>query len=160
MLRSLGLLLALTLAVGCGPAKAGPAASSTEPVAIQTLAQGSRCGVTRPAHQVIQDPQAWAQVWAQVKGNQLNPPLPPEVDFSRSMVLAVFMGRRSSGGHQIQVSGVNIQGETWLVEVTETSPGPGCLTTQAITQPFHLALAPAHAGPVRFVTIKKIKACR
>ena len=67
----------------------------------------------------------------------------PEVNFSRDLVIAVASGEHSSGGHQIVVQQVTRDGGELRIEVVDTSPGPDCMTTSALTQPVDVVLVPA-----------------
>ena len=48
-----------------------------------------------------------------------------------------------TGGHDIVVQKVTRSGGDLRIEVLETKPGPGCMTTSALTQPVDVVLAPA-----------------
>jgi hypothetical protein len=87
---------------------------------------------------VIRDPDTWSRFWS-----ELGAGVQPQVDFGRDLVIAVASGERSSGGHDIEVQRVTRSGGELRIEVLRTSPGPGCMTTAALTQPVDVVLAPA-----------------
>jgi hypothetical protein len=87
---------------------------------------------------VIRDPATWSQFWS-----ELGAGVRPDVDFSRDLVIAVASGERSTGGHDIQVRSVARVGGGLRIEVLETSPGAGCITTAALTQPVDVVVVPA-----------------
>jgi hypothetical protein len=70
------------------------------------------------------------------------------------MVIAVTMGRRSTGGYSIEITRVERVGNRLRVEVTRTAPPRGAMTIQALTAPFHFVAVPASDLPVRFVEKK------
>jgi hypothetical protein len=86
---------------------------------------------------VIRDQGTWSQFWS-----ELGAGVRPEVDFSRDLVIAVASGERTSGGHDIQVQSVTRAGGELRIEVLETSPGAGCITTTALTQPVDVVVVP------------------
>jgi PrcB C-terminal len=97
---------------------------------IRRIGQWSSSGLTAPVREIIKDDSAYARLWASLGAGQR-----PTVDFSRDVVIAVAAGQRMTGGHSIAVERVTRTGDGLAVEVVETVPGPGCITTQALTQP-------------------------
>jgi hypothetical protein len=87
---------------------------------------------------VIRDPATWAQFWS-----ELGAGVRPNVNFSRDLVIAVASGERSTGGHDIYVQEVTRSGGDLRITVLETSPGPDCMTTMALTQPVDVVMVPA-----------------
>lgn len=112
----------------------------------EQLAQGGNSSVRAERMTVIRDPQALAGVWSELgqAGDR------PEVDFDQEMVLAVFMGERRTGGYRVEVNDVARDGETLRVSVRMSAPGPNCMTTQALTQPYQIVRLPRVEGPVEF----------
>jgi len=76
---------------------------------------------------------------------------PPPVDFSRDMVVALFMGERGTGGYEIEITRVERVESGLVVQYRRTSPDPGAMLSQALSQPFHLVKLPRNDGPVIFV---------
>ena len=74
-------------------------------------------------------------------------PALPEVDFGRESLILAAAGTRSNGCYSIAVSRARLTVEGAVeLEVVETSPGPSCVCTQALTQPVHVVrLEPASA---------------
>ena len=106
-------------------------------------------GFDEPAELVIRNraalESAWARLFDQVQGNPA-----PAVDFTRETVLLVALGRRSSGGYAVRVDAVTRRGESAVVRYTVTSPGPGCMSTQALTSPVEVVRTTRLSGAVRF----------
>ena len=61
---------------------------------------------------------------------------PALVDFSAGKVLLVDMGERRSGGHAIRVESVTVQPDHVVARVRLTKPGPGCVVTTVLTNPW------------------------
>jgi protease stability complex PrcB-like protein len=128
-------------AVPVAPAPAAgyaPYDSSTS-IAIRRIGQWSTSGITAPVRVVIRDDNAYAKFWSGL-GDAASR---PSVDFTRDLVIAVAAGQQSTGGHSIAVERVTRVDAGLAVEVTETVPGQGCATTQALTQPVDVVVVAA-----------------
>ena len=112
---------------------------SSNSIAIRRIGQWSTSGITAPARIVIRDDSAYAKFWAGLG----DPGSRPSVDFTRDLVIAVAAGQQSTGGHSIAVERVTRVGPGLAVEVTETVPPQGCMTTQAITEPVDVVVVAA-----------------
>jgi hypothetical protein len=77
----------------------------------------------------------------------------PEVDFSKQMVVGVFLGSKPSEGYDVEIVGVREEGKDLIVEYVEKQPGRGTLAAQILTEPVHLVTVPRHAGTVRFIHV-------
>jgi RNA polymerase sigma factor (sigma-70 family) len=105
---------------------------------------------------VIRDEKQWEAAWAKSMGAKPETPHSPEpqplekVDFSKHMVLAVFMGDRENGGHVTEITRIVATADGWTVWVREKSPPPGG-TPKVTQQPFCLVVVPRFEGRVTFV---------
>ena len=77
----------------------------------------------------------------------------PAVDFSKDMVVGIFLGSKPSAGHDVEIVGVRTEEKDLIVEYVQKQPGRGTLAAQILTEPFHLVSVPKHAGTVRFVHV-------
>ena len=133
------------------PPSAAPAPSGAAPYApydasgtlpIRRIGQWTASGIDSPERKVIRDDSTFAQFWQALGAGQR-----PVVDFSRDVVIAVAAGQRQTGGYAIAVERVARAGKAMTVEVVETVPGPGCWTTQQITQPVDVVVVAAADAP-------------
>jgi PrcB C-terminal len=111
----------------------------------------SYSGLTMRERRIIRASIAWDAAWADAWGRQLSPPALPAVDFSLEMVVLAAMGEQASGGYAIEVQGVTQRQAVLDVTVVERNPGPNCLATLALTQPFTARRVPRFDGNVYFV---------
>lgn len=88
---------------------------------------------------LVQDATRWNALWAAHDPWQSTP---PSVDFTQDVVLAVFAGRRSTSGHSIQVTNLNLSVATLDVRTFEVAPGRNCNVLFVITQPFDFVRVP------------------
>jgi hypothetical protein len=107
-------------------------------VEIRRIGRWISSGVEGARRLVIRDPDNWSRFWA-----ELGAGIRPEVDFTRDLVIAVASGQRKGGGHDIVVQRVTRSGGHLRIKVLETSPGPECMTTAALTQPVDVVVVPA-----------------
>jgi hypothetical protein len=121
-----------------------------------TVAQGLRSGESEPLECVVRTAAEWEALWKSHAGVPADLPAKPgaepapAVDWPTEMVVAVFLGTRSTGGYSVEIAGARREGDALIVEYVERQPGPGSIVTQALTSPFHIAKLPRHDGPVRF----------
>lgn len=111
-----------------------------------TIAQGSTSGIEEPRQVIIRSQSDWASLWKQ----HGSPDLLPEVDFTKEIVAAVFLGTRPTGGFSTQISRSRLEGTTLVIEYSEQAPSADAIVTQALTSPFHIVRLPRHTGAVRF----------
>jgi len=121
-----------------------------EELGFTTISVGSHSGYTNQSYLVIQDGQAWVELW-----NQhmlfLADPLPlPEVDFSANMVVAVFMGEARTGGYALRIYDMVDVGESIIVKMEKIEPGPNCIVPQVLTQPYHIVQIAKTDKPITF----------
>jgi hypothetical protein len=123
---------------------------------LRRLGQWTRTGIGESRRLVIRDANAWAEFWSELGVGDR-----PEVDFSRDLVVAVAAGQRSSGGHEIAVEQVAESNGELTIGVVETTPGPNCMTSSALTQPVDVVAIPrVNARSWSFVERKEVRGCR
>ena len=107
-------------------------------VEIRRIGRWVSSGIRGARRLVIRDPATWAHFWS-----ELGAGVRPDVDFRSDLVIAVAAGERSGGGHDIEVRQVGRAGGQLRIEVLETYPSTGCMTTAAMTQPVDVVMVPA-----------------
>ena len=160
---------ALISAAGCQSATMGAPADEIPSTAIdeafgdagvRRVAHSYSSGFNQPVREVIRDQESWQAAWTTLYiGMTPAPPAPPAVDFSRSTVILVALGARATGGYDITVSRIARDGSAAYVEVTSTSPGDRCYTTQAFTQPVDIVVVPHTVDEAVFVERKTVHQC-
>lgn len=137
-------VVALTL-LACRPGKpvARDGSAQGSAIEVRDLAAGVHGGPSEPAEAVISNPERLASIWPATGA-------PPEIDFSEETVIFVALGQRPTGGYEVEITTVQARGDTTLVHYVERPPGPGCMTTQALTSPYHIIAVASVPGPVRF----------
>jgi hypothetical protein len=106
---------------------------------------------------VIKDQASWATIWA-AHATPMTPlgtepalaaPL-PQIDFTRNMVVAVFMGTQGSGCYGTTIDSIYSLGGKLRVSILNTVPGPAMACTMALTSPVHMVQVARSDEPVEF----------
>jgi hypothetical protein len=113
---------------------------------MKVLDSGQNSAATAARQVVVRSSQEWEGLWPAVSSTRPRPP----VDFSKNMVVGVFLGQRPTGGYGVQIVKTREDGRTLVVEYRETKPAPGTLSAQVLTAPYVLVEQPTFAGEVRF----------
>jgi len=124
-------LALVPLVMSC--AASSPSRNSSSAVVAQW--SGQQGGTQSAGDRILRTAEEWQRVWQQVRRE---PPRSP--DLAREIGIAVFLGERATGGYTVEVVDAQVQGENYVVTFRETSPGPGDMTTQALTAPWAIAL--------------------
>jgi hypothetical protein len=109
--------------------------SGTEPVPFSVLATGYYSSYQGGRFvQLITNQSDWSSAWS-VIGRGSSGPL-PEVNFNTRAVVLVYQGLKNTGGYGVSISEIRREGTGLIVRVSEQSPKPGDVTTEALTSPF------------------------
>jgi len=119
-------------------------------IPLRTLAKGTYSGVRERLEVVIKTEEAWQVLWQQhIAGVEPRPEI-PMADFSRQMVVAVFMGEQRTSGGTVEVLEATQEGTALVVQIRETPAPAGSVGLPVLTQPFHFALLPRSELAVKF----------
>ncbi len=135
-----------------GPAGAPPAGTKADmKTDLQTLEKGAD-SATDAARQVTARTEAeWTKVW---RAHSFERAL-PKVDFTRDMVVGVFLGSRPTAGFSVDIVEAKVENGVLVVRYRETKPGRDRMTAQILTAPYHLVTIPRFNGDVKFEAIEK-----
>lgn len=122
---------------------------------VRRIGQWSHTGIGETRRLVLRDANGWAAFWSELGAGDR-----PDVDFTQNVVIVAAAGQQRGGGHEIAVDRVNQAEGQLTIEVVETTPGPNCLTSGAVTQPVDVVVVPvAEPRGWSFVERKEIRAC-
>ncbi len=114
-------------------------------VTFAALAGGTHSEIQEPRQVVVRTAEDWQALW---KAHSAEPA--PIIDFSRSMVIGVFLGSRPTAGFTVEITAIRVRNNTAVVEYTERGPAPGAITAQVLTSPFHLVTVTRDLGAIEF----------
>jgi len=163
------------------PSPGPPGGGGEDRGGITPLAAGEYSGITTLRFEVVRDGSAWSALWSEHGGAGA----PPAVDFSREMVVGLFLGARPTGGYSVDFlrmvvpytlyvggwcppvtdppigapcfGGDPVSG--FLMDARETVPGPNCVVTTAVTYPFVLVKVPRVEGPGTYSYVLAARTC-
>ena len=113
----------------------------------RTIEKGDQSNVDEAKQVLVRTEAEWAKLW-----QQHNPDRPrPAVDFSKEMVVGVFMGSRPNAGFSTSVISTTAGNGALIVRYKETMPASGTVSAQILTFPYHLVAIPkATVSDVKF----------
>jgi protease stability complex PrcB-like protein len=121
------------------------------PPPLRTVGKGPMSAIVMARQVTVRSAADWAALW---KSNGAKEPV-PVVDFSREMVVGVFLGSRPTAGYGVEIIRAVGNSGALLVEYVETAPSRDTVTAQILTAPYHLAAIPKHDGMITFRKVDK-----
>jgi len=123
-------------------------------VPFETLAKDDNFhGREEKGDYVIKDAQTLANLYSEMYPPCPIPeekPKPPQIDFDKQMVIAVFQGECSSGGYDIEIKSLTRNNKGLEVLVRETRPSGEMMLTMVMTYPAHVIKTERYDGDVNF----------
>ncbi|HEX4684720.1 MAG TPA: protease complex subunit PrcB family protein [Gemmatimonadaceae bacterium] len=116
-------------------------------------------GINDSLRIVVRDSVTWRQTWERINAPFIPLPQRPAVDFDREMVVVAGMGRKPTGGYDLEIERAVEDSSGIEVLIKRTIPGDRCLLSAAVTQPVDLARMPASSRPVRFREREQASPC-
>ena len=129
-------LLFVVLAIG----------SRLAPVPFTNVAAGADSAIEDHQEVVVRSAADWKTLWKKHAPDRSM----PAVDFTKSMVVGVFLGFRNSAGYRVTITGVDREGDDVVVTWREEAPGPKEIVAQMLTFPYHLVRIDRAPGTVKF----------
>ncbi len=103
---------------------------------LETIASGAVSGHKWAQNYVITDEVSWNNLWRTTYSNTTPMPELPKIDFSKEMVLAIYLGKKNTGGFNTFVEGVYEYDDHVLVSARKTTPQPGRNVIMITTEPY------------------------
>jgi len=139
------LAVALVAALVQPPAPAASASPTTVP-SMKTIDKGDQSNMDDARQVAVKTEADWKALW-----QQHSPDRPrPSVDFTKEIVLGVFLGSRPTAGYGLEIVGTTETGGTLVVRYKQSMPPRGMMTAQVLTSPYHLVTVPFYPGTVKF----------
>jgi hypothetical protein len=121
------------------------------PSPVRTVGKGPMSAIDMPRQVTVRSTADWAALW---KSNGAREPV-PMVDFTREMVVGVFLGSRPTPGYGVDIIRTIGNSGALVVEYVETAPSRDAILAQMLTAPYHLAAIPKHDGTITFKKVDK-----
>ena len=117
--------------------------------AFTSIAKGDASGQQIGRQVTVRTAAEWKALWKEHAPTEKM----PEVDFTRNMVVGIFLGSKPSAGHEVEIVGVRTQDKDLVVEYVQKAPARGTMAAQILTEPYHLVSVAKHTGTVRFLHV-------
>lgn len=117
---------------------------------LRSVEKGAESMVEAQRQVTVRDGAEWTTLWHAHSWDRPE----PAIDFSREMVVGVFMGTRPTAGFAIEIVGVRASATGVIVDYRETTPDRGAITAQILVSPYHLVAIPKRTGTVTFERAK------
>jgi len=108
-------------------------------VPFQSIEKGHSSGIKEAMNDVYKSNQQFGEFWNRHTSHISPTPEVPAIDFANQMVVVVIT-QQSSGGYSLEITSAeeDENKEQLVVNYLTTPPPPGTITTQALTQPYHI----------------------
>jgi hypothetical protein len=117
---------------------------------MRTIDRGSQSSIDQARTVVIRSSDEWSALWRAHAVEKS----PPAVDFTKEMVVGVFLGSRPTSGYSVEIVQTREGPNGPVVEYREGSPARDMMTAQVITSPYHLVAVPNRPGEVTFKKVE------
>jgi len=115
-------------------------------VPLRPLDRGDSSLISQPQQVTARTEDEWTTLWRQHAPTRPR----PEVDFSREMVMGVFLGGRPTAGFRVEILDARFESDTMVVRFRETRPSADAISAQMLTSPYQLVALSARATAIRF----------
>jgi hypothetical protein len=115
-------------------------------VTFTAIDRGDQSNIETAREAIVRSASQWTTLWRQHAGDR---PL-PKVDFTKSTVIAVFLGSRPTGGFAVDITRIERNGADLTVTYRETKPAADAMVSQVLTLPYHIVRIDRFPGPIHF----------
>ena len=116
----------------------------------EEILSGSHSNFEKKSFITIQSIEELETIYATLNKNRTSKHKMPKIDFSKEVVVGLFMGNKNSGGYAIKIDQIKLDDNYTAVFIEETKPSG--IAASVITQPFYLAKIAKPTRPIRFIT--------
>ena len=127
-------------------AMASAAMGQVSSAELVTVAQGPMSNIEEPRQVVVRTAAEWQALWKEHEAQRAA----PAVDFTQSIVVAVFLGTKPTAGFAAEITAVRTERNRAVVEYRERRPPRDALIAQMLTAPFHVVRLARTSGSIEF----------
>ena len=120
---------------------------------LRSVEKGAESRVDVQRQVTVRDAAEWTSLWHAHAWDRPE----PAINFSREMVVGVFMGSRPTAGFAVEIVGYRVSAADVVVQYRETMPDRGALTAQVLVSPYHLVAIPRRTGTVTFEKVQSTR---
>lgn len=127
-----------------------PLATAPASAGGRDIARGDHSNIDQRREVVVRSQKEWAALWRQHDFEREA----PRVDFTKEMVVAVFLGSQTTAGHAVRIVESASDASGFVIRYQVDRPNAGGVAAQVLTFPFHIVAMPIRAGAVRFQRVE------
>lgn len=152
LVAALGAVVSVAMAAE-HPFDTSASQAATPPASVpRTLEKGDQSNIDEARQVLVRTEAEWASLWRRHAPDRT----PPTIDFSREMVIGLFMGSRPNAGFSTRVVSATVAAGVLLVRYSEKTPGQDTVAAQILTFPYDLVAIPkAEVKDVRFEKVQE-----
>jgi hypothetical protein len=139
----LALVLVSLSAIAGAPVQPGHSS-----IPFRIIAQGSDSRIDARRELIIRMPGVWDFVWHKHANSA-----PPEIDFRRETVIAIFGGSQPTAARALRIVGVSEEDGSIVVRYREVNEPAERAVASSTTSPFVIVAIPPQRPPVKFVRV-------
>ena len=113
---------------------------------------GAYGGAVETGERVIEDAAAWAELWG-----RLSRETPPETDFTKKRIAAIFAGPRPTPGFRAKLIAIAAEPTRYVVRWYEEGPAADEKPGEGATAPFLLVALPKDEKAVRCEKVRRVE---
>lgn len=121
-----------------------PSSGAKAPVPFTEITSGTQSAVAKRVNYLISSEEQFDHLWKLIHTEKSR----PSIDFSKSVVAAVFAGTLPTAGYEIQVAQVADVGSARMVNVVLKKPGENCALAEVQTAPYQIVEIPRSELPL------------
>ena len=125
-IRLFWLVTSIILVYSCSTTK------SAKEVSYQILTDSAYQGKKQQSYEVIDNKNDLKELYRIIKDDKI-----PDVDFSKSRIVVLFMGEKNTGGYTIGIDEIKTEKDKVIIKVKKTAPKG--MATMAFSQPYMIA---------------------
>jgi hypothetical protein len=105
-----------------------------EPVSFEVIKKSNIGSIHERQNFIIRHLWEWKDIWNRIAKGKSR----PRVNFNTDMLIIVCQGRQLTGGYNIEISSITENKSNIIVNINETIPAEGTMSTQVLTSPFEI----------------------
>jgi len=136
------------VAVSISAIAGAPVQPGSASIPFRVIAQGPESGIVAHRELIIRVPGVWDFVWHKHANSA-----PPEIDFRRETVIAIFGGSQSTAARSLRIADVSEEDGSIVVRYREVNEPAERAVASSTTSPFVIVAIPPQRPPVKFVRV-------
>lgn len=127
-----------------------PALSLPPPPPAPRAWHGNDTEVKHSGQIVIRNERQWISFWSEHHPHEVS----PDVDFTRDMVIGVFLGERPADAFAVEMVNIREESGTLWVDYVERNPPPGTFAVGVSVYPYQIKVIPKTNAKVKFKPVR------